>query len=185
MRPISKPLLLVVTLLAATVGGQHTAAADPIGRLLDLMSKRLSIVSEVARYKWSHGMPVADVAQERAVLDAVAAEAGSRGISEDIAENFFGSQVTAAKTLQQSLFDEWKAAGQGPFAGVADLDDTLRPRLAALMPTLLTALRDALPELQDKAVTERLAEVPKAWRRYPEAWDAAVAPLLSFAAGEY
>ncbi len=130
-------------------------------------------------------LAIENVALERRLLAATAVEAPAHGLTVDMAENFIGSQLTASKMLQQTLFDEWKAAGLGPFPNAPDLTKVTGPKLEAMTPNLLAALRAALPDLKGTAVQQRLAQVPPDWGHVPEVWDAAIAPLMNFTVGEY
>ncbi|MCP4327087.1 MAG: hypothetical protein GY791_01440 [Alphaproteobacteria bacterium] len=179
-----KTLLGLVIVIAAIAGLTARADADEVGRLLDLMSKRLGLVAEQAKYTWANGVPAQDTADERRILRDVAEQASAQDLPQDLAENFFGSQITAAGIVRKSMYDKWEAAGQGSFESDADREAELNSNLDAMTPVLLDALKIALPHLRGKTVRQRLIVVPDRWSGVPEAWDAAIAPLMPLTVGE-
>ncbi len=50
--------------------------------------------------------------------------------------------------IQAERIAVWKAEGHAPFPDVPDLSTVIRPKLDALTPVLIAALKDALPELK-------------------------------------
>ena len=85
--------------------------------------------------------------------------------------------------IQTERIAAWKVEGHAPFADVPDLGTVIRPKLDALTPAMLAALKEALPELKSAGAGARLeaytagrsAEDQAAFRR-------ATGPLLAAAA---
>ena len=144
----------------------------PARTLALLVDERLSLMPEVARYKWNQQAAIEDLPRDRALVESVRALAAARGLSPDRAAAFFEAQIEASKVIQRELFAQWKAAGQGRFDSVVDLATQIRPRLDALNPRLL----DALAAVPAPVARPQLGEF-KASAFSPAAVQAAVAPL--------
>jgi chorismate mutase-like protein len=112
-------------------------AATELARLADL---RLGVVTEVARWKWNRQAPIEDRPREASLLAAQRSAAAERGIPATRVDAFFGAQIEAARQLQRDLFAMWRKQGAGQFAGVADLDTQLRPRIDSINKQMLEAL---------------------------------------------
>ncbi|MEN9704667.1 MAG: hypothetical protein RLZZ393_546 [Pseudomonadota bacterium] len=112
----------------------------PAEALAALVDERLSLMPDVARYKWNRNQAIDDPPREQAVLDAVRAQAPQYGLDPARAVAFFAAQIEAAKVLERELFVGWQANRQENFAEVKDLSAEIRPRLDALSPQLLAAL---------------------------------------------
>jgi chorismate mutase-like protein len=118
-------------------GSEGSGAARELAHLADL---RLGVVTEVARWKWNRQAPIEDRPREASLLAAQRAAAAERGIPMSRVDAFFGAQIEAAKQLQRDLFALWREQEAGQFAGVADLDTQLRPRIDAINSRMLEAL---------------------------------------------
>ena len=116
------------------------AQTAALQHLLALIDERLSLMPEVARYKWNSGGAIEDLPREQALLQSVREQAVQRGLDADAVTQFFAAQIEASKVVQRELFAAWQGAGQGKFAQVVDLATQIRPRLDQLSPSLLDAL---------------------------------------------
>jgi chorismate mutase-like protein len=135
------------------------AAPDAIevAPLCQLMAERLSIMQDVARYKWNQRAAIDDPARERQIIDGLKRDAETVGVSARWAELFFRAQIEAAKLIQRDLFARWEREGQGTFADAPDLVSITRPKLDALTPQLLRELAMAWPALTDPGQQRRIA----------------------------
>jgi hypothetical protein len=68
---------------------------------------------------------------------------------------FFAAQMEAARLVQQSDFDRWKANEQGPFADTTSLA-VLRQRIDDLNRELIDAPAELRPWLSGQAVQQAL-----------------------------
>jgi chorismate mutase-like protein len=146
------------------------APAVALARLID---ERLSLMPDVARYKWNHKQAIEDLPRERALIDSVRGQAAVRGLSPERVAVFFSAQIEASKVVQRELFARWESQGQGAFDSVRDLGADIRPRLDALNPQLL----DTLKAVEGPVTREVLGTMP-ASAISPAAVDVALAPLL-------
>jgi chorismate mutase len=124
------------------------ASASGLNALLGLIDDRLAVMPDVARHKYNSGAAVEDLAREAQVIEAVTAQAVAAGLDKEVASTFFQAQIDASKMIQAERVAVWKAEGHAPFADVPDLSTVIRPKLDALTPALIAALKDALPELK-------------------------------------
>lgn len=132
-------------------------------RLADLMRDRLLLMHDVARWKWTHDLPIEDPRREAELLARLANEGEQLGLPPERTRRFFLAQIKAGKLVQQADFDAWRAAGQGPFADVADLATVQRPRIDKVSGELLTALAAAQPSLDRRNVQEWLRNRVDRW----------------------
>jgi chorismate mutase-like protein len=146
---------------------------SPAVALARLVDERLALMPDVARYKWNRRQAIEDLPRERALIDSVRLQAVERGIAPERAAAFFAAQIEASKVVQRELFARWESQGQGPFDSVRDLAADIRPRLDALNPCLL----DALKAVEGPVARAALGALP-ASAISPAAVDVAIAPLL-------
>jgi len=152
--PHALRVLLCVLLLAGSTGCRREveppqellvpADSTTIPALLGLMNERLSLMHDVARWKWNAKKPIEDLTREKELLDAVGAQGAAKGLDRGEVRWFFAAQIEAAKQIQQADFDRWTAEKAGPFAMEKDLS-ALRAELDALNEKLLEALLAAKP----------------------------------------
>ena len=111
---------------------------------------------DVARHKYNSGAAVEDLTREAQVIEAVTTQAVAAGLDKDVAATFFQAQIDASKMIQAERIAVWKAESHAPFTDVPDLSTVIRPKLDALTPALIAALKDALPELKRPGAGARL-----------------------------
>src|SRR4051812_5818787 len=124
--------------------------------LLRLIGERLAVMPDVARHKYNSGAAVEDLPREAQVIEAVTAQAVEAGLDKDLAAKFFQAQIDASKMIQSERIAAWKAENHAPFTDVPDLKTAIRPKLDALTPAMLAALKGPLPEMKGVGVGERL-----------------------------
>ena len=128
-----------------------------LDRLLGLMQQRLTLMHEVARWKWNAGQPVRDAEREREVLHSVVEGGRGKGLEPDLVRSFFAAQMEAARLVQQADFDRWKAKNQKPFADTKNLA-VLRQRIDQLNTELINALAEVRPWLWGQTVQPALPQ---------------------------
>lgn len=116
-------LLLFLLLLAPS-----TLLADEM--LYRLINQRLSLMEQVAAYKWINEQPIAVPEREAFVISKAVDDGLQYGITTDSSGAFFWAQIEAAKDIQQCWFDRW-TAGQAPETA-EDLVGIVRPKLILL-----------------------------------------------------
>jgi chorismate mutase len=187
---LSRRRVLAVAVVAAAFSSAPSlfapsfarASSDAVAPLLELIAQRLALMPDVAKHKFNSGAAVEDLPREAQVLAQVTAAAEAAGLPRAFAQRFFQAQIDAARLLQQSRIDGWKAQGQGKFANVPDLSTEIRPMLDGLTPRLIAALQKAYPVLKSSAARERIAAYPSLYSRSnaadaTAALRAALAPL--------
>jgi cyclohexadienyl dehydratase len=125
---VLRTVLVSVLVLCST--GPTLLQAATSDALYARIAERLSLMREVAAYKWLHDLPVEDSERERVVIDAAAADALRYQVRPETARQFFAVQIEAAKDIQRYWMARW-AGGDAP-AVEPDLAGVLRPRLLAL-----------------------------------------------------
>lgn len=115
---------------ACLILGFSCAANANEEALFKLINERLSLMKDVAAYKWINEQDIEDQAREAVVIESAISSGLHYEITVDSSRNFFGAQIEAAKAIQQYWFNEWTirdAPTEAP-----DLDGVLRPRLIDL-----------------------------------------------------
>jgi chorismate mutase-like protein len=168
---------VLLTLLAVwnCAGG----AADPVHELHDAVAARLLLMEDVARFKWNAQLPIADQEREAALLARVTHVAVELGVPEAYARRVIAAQMEAARAIQTSLFEQWRAARHGPFAAVPDLAEVQRPRIDRATTRLLTALAHTRCALDAGDVRQSFTAAPTQLTEFSAAWDVATAALFS------
>lgn len=139
-------LLSVVLLSAVGAGGALAASprfaepADDVARLYESIDARLSLMPDVAAWKWTHRRPVFDEDRERAVLANVVARAHYFGLTPESVQRIFETQMKLARSVQTALFETWKSEGFPQNLAIRDLETDLRPALDGLSSDQLAAL---------------------------------------------
>jgi chorismate mutase-like protein len=128
-----------------------------LDRLLRLMQQRLTLMHEVARWKWNAGQPVTDAQRERELLHGVVERGRGKGLDPELVRPFFAAQLEAARLVQQADFERWKANKQQPFADAKSLA-VLRQRIDQLNGELIDALAELRPWLWGLAVQQALPQ---------------------------
>ncbi|MES2691987.1 MAG: gamma subclass chorismate mutase AroQ [Verrucomicrobiota bacterium] len=143
-RWLAAALLFFAVRLAAA---PHFASeAELVGRVVDLMDRRLAVMPEVAAIKFQQQKPIADPAREREVIEQSVADARAMQLDGEAARAFFSVQILMARAIQEQLFERWQAGTVKPPAA-RDLVKYLRPELDALGRQLLPAVYLASPAL--------------------------------------
>jgi chorismate mutase len=162
--------------------GFALAAGTALDTLLRLIGERLAVMPDVARHKYNSGAAGEDLPREAQVIEAVTAQAVEAGLDKDLAAKFFQAQIDASKMIQSERIAAWKAENHAPFTDVPDLKTVIRPKLDALTPAMLAALKDALPELTLGGTGGRLeAYAVGQGGEYEAAFRRAIAPLVAAA----
>ena len=176
-------LVAILTSGCATTASFTAVDTARVDRLLGLMKERLDAAPEVARTKWNTKAPIQDLSRDKQVIDVAAQGASEYGLDPQVARTFFIGQIEASKVVQYALHAEWTANRQAPFATVADLGTGIRPVLDRLTPTMMRALVEALPVLQQRGGRRLLEAQSRAILADAPGGDAAVreavAPLLT------
>jgi acetolactate decarboxylase len=127
-----------------------------LDRLLRLMQQRLTLMHEVARWKWNAGQPVTDAQRERELLHSVVERGRGEGLDPELVRSFFAAQMEAARLVQQADFDRWQANKQEPFAATSLA--VLRQRIDHLDRELIDALAKLRLRLSGQTVQQALPQ---------------------------
>lgn len=137
---------------SASVSVSDDEVRRDVIELLTLMSRRLELMHDVARWKWNAQRPVEDAERETALLARLERAAAKRGIERSFARRFFLDQIEAAKQIQQTAFEHWRAEGIVTHDVVRDLASDLRPEIDRVSDSLLDSLARLEPARQDRLV---------------------------------
>uniref|UniRef100_UPI003F69F509 chorismate mutase n=1 Tax=Aequoribacter sp. TaxID=2847771 RepID=UPI003F69F509 len=97
-----KPRNITVLLFCLLTSLTSFANNDSEQTLYQLMSERLALMPEVAKYKWHHNLPIEDLAREAIVLERTVSR--TTVLDPIHTRTFFGLQITAAKAIQANVF---------------------------------------------------------------------------------
>jgi chorismate mutase-like protein len=128
-----------------------------LDRLLHLMQRRLTLMHDVARWKWNAGQPIMNPERERELLQSVVERGRAKGLDPDLVRAFFAAQMEAARLVQQADFERWKANKQEPFSDATSLT-VLRQRIDQLNRELIDALARDGPRLFERDVQQALPQ---------------------------
>ena len=137
-------LLLFLLLLEPS-----TLLADEM--LYRLINQRLSLMEQVAAYKWINEQPIAVPEREAFVISKAVDDGLQYGITTDSSGAFFWAQIEAAKDIQQCWFDRW-TAGQA-LQTAEDLVAIVRPKLILLGSEITSRLAE---KTNDRKLFNRL-----------------------------
>lgn len=160
--------------------GVHTAS-DKAHRFADLgtlMNDRLALMTVVAKYKWNTHAEIEDPVREQKILDGLKSQAEAAGLPSQWVQHFFREQIEAAKLVQYQMFAQWHREHRGAFPDTPDLATEVRPKLDALTPELLAAVKAHWSELAAGPVTVKSVGEMSVAQQSPRAVTVALLPLM-------
>ncbi len=171
-----KTLTRSIAIVAIACATSQPLRADAIDALAAAIEGRLSLMDDVARYKWNHALPVGDRARETALVERTTAAAVGLGVPQAYARRVMAAQIAASRARQEALMAGWRRSHAPTFADVPDLADVQRPAIDRATDELLGRLRAAVCEL-GAAERTRVASAPARFADTPGVWAIAVEPL--------
>jgi chorismate mutase-like protein len=158
VRGLRAPVLslgLALALGGPMPGGMARAeAAGDAATLPGLVTERLSLMVDVAAWKFLRGLPVEDLPREAAVLEAMATRAGELGLAPAPLVAFSAAQIEAAKAIQSCWIDRWTGGAAPAPTDAPDLAAVIRPEILRLDAALvgLVAAGAASAEMTPPAI---------------------------------
>ena len=150
--------LILLFLLAAPL----LSHADESERLFYLINQRLTLMKDVAAYKYSHHIAIDNPQRENEVVRQARDCARRLSLQPDSVEAFFRLQIELAKIVQQGWIDTWQS-GEEPFPNqtdIASLHDEIRPSLILGGEKILQQISRAWPELEsDRSFESNLKRI--------------------------
>jgi chorismate mutase-like protein len=153
-------------------------ATDTGQELWKLIGARLSIMQEVAKYKWNNNAPIEDPDREQKLLDGVGKQVRAVGVRPQWAKHFFRLQIEAAKLAQYQLFQDWRRTQHLAFSDAPDLATVVRPQLDALTPLLLKSLKSHWKDIAAGSMSMDDIKPRSMEQRFPLATGVAILPFL-------
>jgi chorismate mutase len=136
------PVLHLPQQPAKAVAQNGHDAKDSSRALGKLMNARLSLMTDVAKYKWNTHGSIEDPAREQKILEELNAKAEALNLPPLWVQHFFREQIEAGKLIQYQLFANWTREHAGTFSNVPDLATQIRPQIDDLTTKLLYSLAD-------------------------------------------
>ena len=121
------------------------------------MEQRLTLMHDVARWKWNAGQPITDPEHEGHLLQSVVERGRGKGLDPDLVRSFFTGQMEAARLVQQADFERLQANKQKPFTDTTSLA-VLRQRIDHLNGELIDTLAVLCPRLSEPTVQQALPQ---------------------------
>ena len=153
-------------------------ATDTGQELSNLIGARLSIMEEVAKYKWSNNAPIEDPDREQKLLYSVGKQAQAEGLQPQWAQHFFRLQIEAAKLAQYQLFHDWRRTQHPAFSDAPDLATVVRPHLDALTLLLLKSLKSHWKNIAAGSMSMEDVRPRSMEQRFPLAIGVALLPFV-------
>ena len=125
--------LLLLLLLAP----QALVADETLYRLIN---ERLSLMKQVAAYKWINQQPIAVPQRETIVIRKAVSDGLQYGVTVSSSGTFFSAHIEAARDIQQCWFDRWMSGNEPTSA--EDLEHIIRPKLIILGSEIISRLSD-------------------------------------------
>ncbi|TDJ20306.1 MAG: gamma subclass chorismate mutase AroQ [Gammaproteobacteria bacterium] len=139
-KAFSMPLLA----LALFVVSGPCIAESGATEVFRLVNERLAFMKEVAMVKAKSGKPVEDRAREELVITKAKERARQAGLDPSSIEEFFHTQISAAKAIQYRYLAEWALSRNPPEREPRDLVTEVRPELIRLGKEIVLAIRSFL-----------------------------------------
>lgn len=158
---------LVILWLAGCATDRPTTTASEAS-LAAQMVERLSVMIDVALYKYHHEVAIEAPDRERELLERLEAQGTERGIPPTVVRDFFRAQMEAAKIVQREKLRLWASGEEeAPQGGIPDLAKEVRPVLDRLSESMLNALREEwlASQADDYPIDRHRSEVVDILRR--------------------
>ncbi|GAB4281693.1 MAG: hypothetical protein Tsb0018_10350 [Opitutales bacterium] len=138
--------LLFITLLSTACADQNPA----VNTLFEDIQNRLSLMKEVAAYKWETDSPIEVKERETIVLKATLQAAEDNGVDPSTAKSFFEEQIEVAKSIQRAWHKHWE---ENSFDDAFEGRDIakIRVEISTLGKAIIVAMPQALPSLHNAA----------------------------------
>jgi chorismate mutase len=136
-----------------------TGATQKIDHLLELIDKRLSVASEIAKAKWNSNTVVDNPEKDKEQLASISTQATAMGVTNlALFDVFFQNQFEANKIIQARLIMHWHSVYEDRFRfnDAPDLMNDVDPRLDKLTPELIAALQEVQPLLDQPGMRNYL-----------------------------
>ena len=121
------PIIIGLILLMALL---HPMPAHSSDTLFKAIGARLGHMKAVAHYKFVHQRSIEDLSREAVVIQNAERAGHSMGLPAAPTRQFFATQITAAKTIQQYWFEQWRVKPPSP--NPPSLTQDIRPKLLLL-----------------------------------------------------
>lgn len=122
--------------------------------LYQLIGQRLSLMEEVALYKYKNNKPVEDTKRETLVLNKAVEQAKKSGIKPETITDFFRTQIDLAKKIQRKKIKEW-SENQSLLPQNGRSLDEVRKNLILLGNQIIAAVEPSVQERQIEETTKR------------------------------
>ncbi|MBV1881857.1 MAG: gamma subclass chorismate mutase AroQ [Pseudomonadales bacterium] len=136
-----------------------------LDQLLDLVNQRLSLMKDVAAYKFANNIAIENKQREIVVLRSAMSKSQQNQLQPQSVESFFRLQIQIAKEIQHHWIEHWKKEqGVGVSEkAIPNLSTEIRPKLIKLGQQIVDQLSLALPELHDNTLhTENQTKIETA-----------------------
>lgn len=153
----TKMLLLISCLGMSTLNAQHPEIPQSKA-LFRLISQRLSLMQQVALYKYQHQLPLYVPEVEKNILEKVKLDAFNLGLPVEEVQETIQVQMRIAVAIQYQWHQFWKEKGLPNDVMIPDLGSVLRPEMSRLTAEILEHIVKAKIELQNPTLHEVLSE---------------------------
>ncbi len=133
----------------------HSTIQD-LESLFVLMQERLSVMHDIARYKWNHSLQ--DQTLDRESLDAQPLSYENNEYASEIID-FLNAQNRAAEKIQEQDFMLFKSEGVEKFENVKDYQTEISPKLEELNTQMVLCIKELLVHTQNGTLPNFLKDV--------------------------
>lgn len=144
----------VLTMFAAS-GPARADTAGSLLTLVDAAAQRLQTADAVAASKWTTRGSIEDPVRERQVIEAVTADAKSRGVDPAYVEAAFRDQIAATVAVEYARFSDWTLDPDNAPTTAPDLSDS-RTAIDALNKTMVAEIAGQWDSLHDASCAGNL-----------------------------
>ena len=162
MKKISKSILLSFFVFSSSLIGIGSAYAETkttssrtseivdeetikVDALLSTMQKRLSLMHEIAKYKWNNSAPIEDKSAEQDHINKYVQQSKFYGLEPQSVQSLMKGQIDAGKSLQMKDFETWVSEQTDTHSGEIRTAKELLLEMDKLSEKLLIQLKEVLP----------------------------------------
>lgn len=137
------PLLLIILCFQYTGANATDNCSSTVNftHLCTLLNARFELMKDVAAYKYKNKLAIEDKKREQTVLNNSIHQATNYGLSTKTVKQFFETQITISKHLQESWISYWNTTNFPKEYVPLDLKTQIRPKLTIIDNKIILALK--------------------------------------------
>jgi chorismate mutase len=127
---------------------------EKIDGVLFTIQEWFALTHELAKWKWNHEAPIQDKKKEDKLIQVLCEKGEKAGLQPQLVKEIFQAQLEASRMIQENHFENWRKQEINQFGGVLNFKTDLRPKIERLCDQFILKLKEALPLLRKRNLSD-------------------------------